>query len=218
MILLILATLLAVYFTFTTINTYSEVVYVESDLDKQNYIIRRGKAKTPEYLKESANVLSEINVRVTKLIQHLQKKYNNDTSKNYWIKHLINNYKANILSEAAIDSRYTTFTVDKQDMHICLRSRDASEKIYNINLLMYVVLHELAHLCNYDRYDYPIQGHGPEFVDIFKTLVSEAVNIGIYEYIDYARAPQEYCGIMINTSVLPQEKIQFYVEQARKLD
>ena len=218
MILLILATILVVYFTFTTINTYSEVVYVESDLDKKNYVIRRGKNKTPEYLKESANVLSEINVRVTKLIQHMQRKYKDDTSKNYWIKHLVNNYQANILSEAAIDSRYTTFTVDKQDMHICLRSRDPSEKVYNINLLMYVVLHELAHLCNYDRYSYPIQGHGAEFVNIFKTLVSEAVNIGIYEYTDYSRTPQEYCGIMINTSVLPQEKIDFYLEQVRKLE
>jgi len=218
MILLILATILVVYFTFTTINTYSEVVYVESDLDKKNYVIRRGKNKTPEYLKESANVLSEINVRVTQLVQHLQKKYNNDTSKNYWIRHLGKNYQANILSEAAIDSRYTTFTVDKQDMHICLRSRDQSEKVYNINLLMYVVLHELAHLCNYDRYSYPIQGHGAEFVNIFKILVSEAVNIGIYKYTDYSREPQEYCGIMINTSVLPQERIEFYVAQARALD
>lgn len=201
-----------------TVTSYSEVVYVESELDKRNYVIRRGKNKTPEYLKESANALSEINVRVTKLIQHLQKKYMDDNSKNYWIRHLVKNYKPNILSEAAIDSRYTTYTVDKQDMHICLRSRDSSEKIYNINLLMYVVIHELAHLCNFDRNSYPIQGHGPEFVNIFKILVSEAVNIGIYQYTDYSREPQEYCGIMINTSVLPQDRIDFYLTQARTLD
>jgi hypothetical protein len=200
------------------INTYSEVVYVESVRDKHQYMIRRGKAKSSEFLKESANVLSEINQRVTKLIDHFKQKYMEDPSKRYWIKHLAQNYNSGILSEAAIDSRYTTFTVDKTDIHVCLRSRDSSEKVYNINLLMYVVLHELAHLCNYDRYDYPIQGHGAEFVNIFKVLVAEAVNIGVYDYTDYSHAPQEYCGIMINTSVLPEEKITFYLEQARKSD
>jgi hypothetical protein len=37
-------------------------------------------------------------------------------------------------------------------MRICLRNRDTQEKIYDINLLMYVVLsRELAHVCNYTQ-------------------------------------------------------------------
>ena len=202
MLILILAILLVIYCTFSVVNNYTEVVYVESDLDKNKYIIRRGHAKSESYLKESANTLSEINSRVLKLIEYSKNKYKYDPSKNYIVRMLEKNYDPKILSEAAVDSRYTTFTVDKQDMHICLRTRDSSEKVYNINILMYVVLHELAHLCNYDRSGTPIHGHGKEFIEIFKTLVQDAINIGIYTYQNYSQSPQEYCGIMINTSIV----------------
>lgn len=188
-------------FVFILIN-YNENTYVESDIDKNRYLIRTGNKNTV-YLKESANTLAEINKRITILINHLERKYNNDSSKNYFIKKLRENYNHTILSEAAIDNRYTTYTIDKEDMHICLRTRDKHEKLYDINLLMYVILHELAHLCNYNVNGYPIQGHGEEFKYIFKLLVSEAILIGIYEYQDYTKSPQEYCGIIISTTILP---------------
>jgi hypothetical protein len=188
-------------FVFILIN-YNENTYVESDIDKNKYLIRTGNKNTV-YLKESANTLAEINKRITILINHLEKKYNNDSSKNYFIKKLRENYNHTILSEAAIDNRYTTYTIDKEDMHICLRTRDKFEKLYDINILMYVILHELAHLCNYNVNGYPIQGHGEEFKYIFKLLVSEAILIGIYEYQDYTKSPQEYCGIIISTTILP---------------
>jgi hypothetical protein len=183
--------------------TYNEVQYVESERDNILYKIRSGKKKSNGYLKDSANSLAEINDRIIRLINHLNEKYKNDNSKNYFIKILNKNYKADILSEAAIDNRYTTYTVDKQDMHICLRTRDNNEKIYDINILMYVVLHELAHLCNYDISGNPIIGHGYEFKNIFRLLVQESINIGIYEYKNYQKTPVEYCGIIINSTILP---------------
>lgn len=187
---------------FILFNNYNENVYVESDIDKKKYLIRRG-YKDAVYLKDSANTLAEINKKVIVLINHLEKKYNNDSSKNYFIKKLRENYNHHILSEAAIDNRYTTYTIDKEDMHICLRTRDKHEKLYDINLLMYVILHELAHLCNYNINGYPIQGHGEEFKYIFRLLVSEAIMIGVYQYQDYTKYPEEYCGIMISTTILP---------------
>jgi hypothetical protein len=195
--------LIAVGFLFFILfNNYNENVYIESDIDKKKYLIRRGN-KDAAYLKESANTLAEINKRIVILIDHLERKYNTDSSKNYFIKKFKQNYNHKILSEAAIDNRYTTYTIDKEDMHICLRTRDRYEKLYDINLLMYVILHELAHLCNYNVNGYPIQGHGEEFKYIFKLLVSEAILIGIYEYEDYKESPQEYCGIVISTTILP---------------
>jgi hypothetical protein len=129
-------------------------------------------------------------------------KYKTDNDRNYFIEMLKYNYKPSILSEAAVDKRYTTYTVDKQDMHVCLRTRDQQEKLYDVNLLMYVVLHELAHLCNYDRDKNPIQGHGKEFKDIFKFLVKESIDIGIYEYTNYAETPVEYCNIVISSQII----------------
>jgi hypothetical protein len=175
-------------------------------------MIRRG-AKPQGFLKESANALADINGRVMKLIEHLEKKYSKDPSKNYWIFMLKKNYNPSILSEAAVDNRYTTFTVDKSDMHVCLRTRDQNEKMYEINLLMYVILHELAHLCNFDRRGYPIHGHGEEFKEIFKLLVVEAVKIGVYRYTDYSKQPQEYCNIVINSTILPQHHLDFYLNE-----
>lgn len=212
LILIILTTFLAFYFTFNMINKYSEIAYVKSDLDNHTYMIRRGNLKSEKYLKDSANTLSEINNRVMKLIEHLEKQYGNDPSKDYFIKMLRKNYSPQILSEAALDNRYTTYTVDKQNMHICLRTRDNMEKLYDINILMYVVLHELAHLCNYDRGGYPIQGHGVEFKNIFKLLVIESIKLNIYEYKNYVNTPQEYCGIVINSTIIQEDNLKYYLE------
>ena len=165
-------------------------------------MIRRGHNKSPEFLRNSANTLAKVNMKVEKLIDHLEKKYSSDTSKNYFIAKLKRNYNPYMISEAEVDPRYTTYTVDKQDMHICLRTRDKAENIYDINTLMYVVLHELSHLCNYTPDGYPIQGHGDEFKRIFKFLVQESIQIGIYNYTDYSKFPVNYCGIILSTQIL----------------
>ena len=160
--------LIFVFLCCVIIFLYDENVSIKSDVDNNFYLIRRGNTKGEYYLKQSANTLGEINLRIIKLIDYLYKKYKDDMTKMYFIKKLQSGYNSNILSEAAIDSRYTTYTIDKQDMHICLRTRDSKEEIYDINLLMYVILHELAHLCNYNQNGIPIQGHGDEFKNIFK--------------------------------------------------
>lgn len=180
----------------------NDIVYVESMVDNNTYIIRRGNKKDKNYLQTSADTLAEINKRIVKLINYLEKKYTNDNNYAHNISFLKENYSHYILSEAAIDKRYTTFTINKKDMHICLRTRDNNEQLYDINTLMYVVLHELAHLCNYDKKGNPITGHGFEFKDLFRLLVNEAININIYNYVDYEKMPTEYCGIIISTQIL----------------
>lgn len=200
-ILITLGIILIIYFLYNMIYTYSEVKYVKSDIDGRVYLIRRGNNKSEKFLKDSANTLALINKNVTKLIDYLDKTYGNEGDKHF-IKKLKENYKPYIISEAAVDPRYTTYTIDKKDMHICLRTRDNNERIYNIDILMYVVLHELAHLCNYTVSGYPIIGHGIEFKRIFKFLVEEAIKIGVYNHKNYSESPEEYCGIMITTSIV----------------
>jgi hypothetical protein len=203
-ILIIIAIILVIYFIFIR---YNDVVSFKSDIDDKYYVIRRGN-KDDKYLKESVNVLSEINKRVEKLIKHLDINYKNDNNY-YFIKKLKENYKPSVLSEAAIDSRYTTYTINKQEMHICLRTRDNNEHVYDTNLLMYVVLHELAHMCNYNKNGYPIQGHGEEFRKIFKFLLIESIKLDIYEYENYTETPKEYCGIVISTTILPKNEMVY---------
>ena len=180
---------------------FYDTMNIRSDVDGNYYKIRGGKGRDVEHLQKSADTLAQINNKVERLIIYLNNKYKDDPQWNFRMKKLRQNYNNNVLSEAAIDERYTTFTVDKTQMHICLRTRDSYESIYNIDLLMYVVLHELGHMCNYTENDIPIVGHGSEFRDIFELLVKNAIEIDIYNYKDYSHEPMEYCGIMISSNV-----------------
>ena len=201
-ILIILGLILIVYMIYTSFFVYSETRYKKSNVDNQVYMIRRGNNKTEEFLQESADTLGEINLRMLKLITYLDQTYKDDIYKYYFIKKLKENYSPKMISEAAIDPRYTTYTIDKKEMHLCLRTRDSKEKTYDINLLIFVQIHEMSHLCNYTRSGEPIQGHGSEFRMIFKFLVEEAIKIGIYNYEDYSKNPKEFCGMTLKNNII----------------
>lgn len=96
----------------------------------------------------------------------------------------------------------TSYAENKRRLVFCLRDRAANvrgeHELVEENLLMFVNLHELAHIMN-DRW-----GHGPEsnFWPLFKFLLQEAVKIGIYEPENYALRPRMYCGLEISHSPL----------------
>ena len=190
------------YFIWCNYFSFNENIYITSKIDNREYLIRRGRNKSDYFLQHSADTLAEINRRIYLLINELSTKYSNDDDINYFVNHLKQNYNFDKISEAAYDPRYTTYTVNKDEMHICLRTRDINENVYDMNLLMYVILHELAHMCNYDKRGYPIQGHGNEFKSIFKILVTESINLNIYEYQNYREQPVEYCGMQLNSSII----------------
>jgi predicted SprT family Zn-dependent metalloprotease len=194
---LLILIILVLFFGFLHFYFSSETKWIQSDIDNHYYLVKNNKLDKLE-LKKSANVLGEINKRIEKLIQRVNSRYPK-LSEMY---HRVN------LSEAAIDTRYTTFTVDKRDIHVCLRTRNDSQQLYDIDRLMYVVIHELAHMANWDRKTgQPIIGHGKEFIQIFKDLLKESIRLGIYNYIDYSKNPKEYCGIVITSNVLSPNEI-----------
>jgi hypothetical protein len=195
----ILITLIYIIYIFL----YDEKQFVKSSYDNKIYIIHR-KNKSPEFLQESANMLAKINERIELLISHLNRSYSNNP-KYFFIKFLDrynNGSTHSILSEASIDNRYTTYTLNKEEIHICLRTRNSNDSLYDINLLMYVLLHELAHLINYSKNNIPIIGHGDEFLNIFEFLVKEAIKIGIYKYENYNIFPKEYCNMTLDSSIV----------------
>ena len=201
-LLIALGLLLLMYFMYNFVHSYSEITYVVSDVDGKTYMIRRGHNKSPKFLQDSANTLARINSKVEQLIVHLDENFSSDPTKTYFITKLKSAYSPYMISEAEVDPRYTTYTVDKEEMHICLRTRDKTENIYELNTLMYVVLHELSHLCNYTPDGYPIQGHGEEFKMIFRFLVQQSIKIGVYNYTDYTRFPINYCGITLSSQIV----------------
>ena len=65
-----------------------------------------------------------------------------------------------------------------------------------MNLLMYVAIHELAHIAC------PEIGHGALFIKIFQFLAEQAVKQKLYTYKNYSSNPEEYCGMILSSTVL----------------
>lgn len=201
-IIIILIIIAVTFYLINLYTSYAENIYIKSALDNNTYVIRNSHNKTVEFLQNSADTLASINIKMETLINYLVKKYAQDPNNNYWVNKLRENYKPYMVSEAANDPRYTTYTIDKTDMRVCLRTRDSKEELYDLNLLMYVVLHESAHMGNYSPDGIPIIGHDLEFKNIFITLVKEAIQLGLYKYEDYAKNPKSYCGLILSSQII----------------
>jgi hypothetical protein len=105
-------------------------------------------------------------------------------------------FPSTVISENNPFSSYTSYNYNKgEEIVFCLRSKETKE-IYDINLILYVALHELAHIGS------PVFGHGEDFVKVFKFITQISVDIGIYQKIDFDQSPSKYCGIEITNSIV----------------
>ena len=138
----------------------------------------------------AADQLDEVNKRIKHLIHHLQKKFPNDPRTH----RLSTRYNAkNLVETTPNGGKDTSFTLNKgQKISVCVRSSYDKSKIHDINLIMYVMLHELGHLA-VDTW-----GHGGDFPDAFSHLLREGRNAGVWKPVDYSMRPKEYCGITID--------------------
>jgi hypothetical protein len=76
-----------------------------------------------------------------------------------------------------------SYTINKKKVYLCLK--DENGEYYDDNMLMFVAIHELAHvLCDEI-------GHTDKFQNIFQDLLNKAADLEIY---DPSVAPiQNYC-------------------------
>lgn len=80
----------------------------------------------------------------------------------------------------------SAYTENKRSITLCLKNPETGET-YDMNTLMYVALHELAHVVSESH------GHTDEFKRNFVILLREASRIGIYN--PRREIPQTYCGV-----------------------
>ena len=96
------------------------------------------------------------------------------------------------ITETDKGSKYTSYSINKgEKMVFCLRSRDEKNNLEDLNTMMFVAIHELAHTMTKSI------GHTPEFWDNFRTLLKNARKLGIYKRVNYNETPKSYCGIKI---------------------
>jgi predicted metal-dependent hydrolase len=93
-------------------------------------------------------------------------------------------------------SELTSFSVNKgEELAFCLKSKKTNE-YHDHNLLMYVALHEMAHMAC------PEIGHGELFKKVFRFITLEAINRGLYKKVDYSEKPVEYCGMVLSSTIV----------------
>ena len=166
-------------------------IYVESEIDNNKYLVQNN----PDKIK-AANILADVNRRITILINYLEKNKNKYLEYKPYINRLENRAASLVLQENGINSHGTSYTINKGDkIVLCIRSKDSNE-IHDINLVMYVVLHELAHIAC------PELNHTDLFRKIFIFFIEISIKLGIYEHTNYVIDPKEYCGMLINENLL----------------
>lgn len=147
---------------------------------------------------QAANNIAEIRKNIETLISHLQKTAPDDARTLM----LIANFNGDRLSEAPENNKHTSYSVNKgEKIVLCLRSKDKNNALVDMNTMMFVTLHEMAHLAT------DSVGHKPEFWDNFRWLLEESINIGIYRHVDYSKKKQDYCGMKIESTPIVNKNI-----------
>ena len=203
-VILLLIIIVVAFIIYYKVGT-RDMIYELSDIDNFRYMVRNQKDK-----KNAANMLASIKKNIYAITEYMNKKIEDEkTSKQEryiefkpYVLQLKTKIKNVVLKESAANTVYTSYTVNKGEQIIfCIRSKSItnileSNNIHDINLIMYVALHEISHVAC------PEYHHTPLFKKIFKFICEEAIELGIYKKIEFDISPQEYCGMKINDSVI----------------
>jgi hypothetical protein len=172
-----------VYINFIKKNLYLDLV--ESNINKKKYYVR----KLPD-AGEAADRLAHLTLDLNKLLEHIKHKDRDG------IDRLVSKFNSDIITENIPGSSHVAYSVNKGDeLSICIREKE-TEKFIDHNTIIFVSIHELSHIMSKST------GHTPEFWDNMKFLLENAIEIGVYNYVNYSNNPIIYCGQEINSTPL----------------
>jgi hypothetical protein len=146
---------------------------------------------------EGAEILYNIRTRLNELVKHMINIY----PYNPKVARMVERIADTVFEESNSRTNFSTFMQNKGDK-IVLCIRNSKNEFIDNNTLMFVAIHELAHVYNTSY------GHDASFWSGMKLLLTEASKIGIYTPVDYSKNPVQYCNEkMINDSPLFQSEI-----------
>ena len=167
---------------------YSELTYIKSEIDNRQYLVRNVEDK-----QKAADMLATIRKNLDSIVNHLSENNSHDAR----VERLISNYRPEKLSESIPNTNYTSYSVNKGEKIVfCIRSKDEKQELVDINTIMFVAIHELAHVMTKSI------GHTEEFWNNMKYLLKKGISIGVYKNHDYKSKPVPYCGTEITDSPL----------------
>jgi len=173
--------------------SHKDVIYTVSILDNKEYLVQDSDDKD-----KAVNILATLTQNIIIIKNHLDN-HKNDKYKDYkpYIEQLCTRLKNCEISENSPNSSYTSYSVNKgEEIVFCIRSKKNANQLHDINLLMYVTLHEISHVAC------PEEGHTVLFKKIFAFFTDTAIKLGLYTKINFNENPVEYCGIMITDSII----------------
>jgi hypothetical protein len=186
------------YIMLVVIIFIAAICYLSSDTFnlKCSIALKDGKkycVRDSSLLKESVELLAEVNTRMQQMVAYLSEKYPTDLR----VQRLSKNFNPNKIVETLPTSEYTAYSENKgEKLAFCLRQYKNEASLIDINTLTFVALHELSHLMSSSV------GHNEEFWSNFKFMLDNSVEANIYKPIDYSKTPVEYCGMSINSNPL----------------
>jgi len=184
----LIITIISVIGIYYVYNNYidSGLIKVKSKIDNEEYTVQ-----IKDDSAEAADLIAKIRQKLVILMEHLQKTHGSNDIR---IEMLKKNFKPDRLKEGIDTTGYTSYSINKgEQIVLCLRNKD---KLVDINTMLFVVLHEFAHLATVSI------GHTEEFWDNFRWILEESINIGIYVKQDFKTKNVEYCGMSITSTPL----------------
>jgi len=157
----------------------SEVKSIKSNIDSKKYVVLNKKDAN-----KAADLLAEISQRLIKIQNYLESNHEDK-----YIKTTKDRFNPTNISEGSSDSGYTSYTVNKgEKMIFCIRDKETND-LHDINLMMYVALHEFTHvMC-------VTVGHNEEFHKNFNYILKVAEDMGMYSKLPIGKQEIKYCGL-----------------------
>jgi hypothetical protein len=163
-------------------------VAVRSTVDGKEYRVRDLPDK-----QQAADLLAKLRLNLGTMMDSLTQTYPHKPQ----VQRLVQNFRADPdrFFESTPDAEHTSYSVNKgESVYFCLRQRDGSERLVDNNVMMFVALHEMAHMITKSI------GHEPEFWNNFGWLLREAEQRNLYKPTDFKSHPVMYCGVQITDS------------------
>jgi predicted metal-dependent hydrolase len=167
---------------------YSELTYVVSSIDNKQYLVRNRDDKL-----QAANLLATVRQNLDAIVEYLKNNNNNDEK----VQRLVKKYNPEKISESMPNTNYTSYSVNKGEKIVfCIRTKTEKQELIHINTIMFVAIHELAHVMTKSI------GHTEEFWNNMRFLLKKGIFLKLYIKHDYKKKPVPYCGTEITDSPL----------------
>lgn len=166
-----------------------------SSLASKNYKVRE---KLPNS-DDTPNIIAKLELFIDEFINYLDG--NNPHDKR--VKRLKDRLYDIRLEESKFEPGTSSYTINKGELiSMCVRHKNEDKDFHDYQTLLFVVIHELAHVASISK------GHNKEFLDNFKFLLKYAVESGKYHPVDYSKNPITYCGVKVTNNPYYNESFQ----------